>query len=329
MNSEDNERNSDLESNEQQPSERPSNAIIIENINNNNAPSFEQHLQYSIQVIFNESMNILSGECIKRLSLISTSIHNIVKPFIETNFTFSLSEYPFGFYPPDERRLTHYLPKRVCDVYLSQVTLSPNEINDPIKQKFLNNLTHLEFESIFNAPIYNLPNNVTRLKLGNYFNFPVGVHNLPNKLTHLEFSWKFNQPISSLPHTIISIKFGDNFSQSVSTSNLPPNLRFLEFGTGFDLPIESLPSNITNLIFSYRFNQSVGIHNLPNKLTHLQFSTCFNTPLLTLPPSVVQVTFQGDPPKFNHPVSHLNPKIKFQTIDFFEKAIPCEYNPNR
>eukprot|EP01112_Ceratiomyxa_fruticulosa_P007925 TRINITY_DN2063_c0_g1_i4.p2 TRINITY_DN2063_c0_g1~~TRINITY_DN2063_c0_g1_i4.p2 ORF type:complete len:123 (-),score=24.68 TRINITY_DN2063_c0_g1_i4:472-840(-) len=54
---------------------------------------FSQELQYSIQIMFNESMDdVLPSECIKCLSLVSESIHNTVKPVIEKNYLFILCD---------------------------------------------------------------------------------------------------------------------------------------------------------------------------------------------------------------------------------------------
>eukprot|EP01112_Ceratiomyxa_fruticulosa_P013471 TRINITY_DN3790_c0_g1_i2.p1 TRINITY_DN3790_c0_g1~~TRINITY_DN3790_c0_g1_i2.p1 ORF type:complete len:272 (-),score=37.97 TRINITY_DN3790_c0_g1_i2:278-1015(-) len=226
----------------------------------------ERLLQYSIQVIFNESFhNILPFECVKCLSLVSKSIHNTVKSFIEANYWFNLDSV--------DKRVTHYLPIKVFDIVnLSQITLSPNEINDTIKQKFLNSITHLKFHRNFNSPIYN------RLLLPN--------------LQQLYFSQDFNYPISA--------------------HNLPCNITLLQLGHFFNQPISSLPSSIKHLAFSWCFNQPLSTSNLPQSLTHLFVSRRFNQPLPSLPLSVVEVTFRGANPCFNHSVAHLNPNIKFQ-----------------
>eukprot|EP01112_Ceratiomyxa_fruticulosa_P008159 TRINITY_DN2109_c1_g1_i2.p1 TRINITY_DN2109_c1_g1~~TRINITY_DN2109_c1_g1_i2.p1 ORF type:complete len:224 (+),score=35.28 TRINITY_DN2109_c1_g1_i2:341-1012(+) len=215
-------------------------------------------LQYGVQVIFNESMNILSIRCIKCLSLVSKSIHNnVIKPYIERNYWFDLRNA--------DKRVTHYRPKKIRDILgLSQVTLSPSEKNDPIKQSYLNSITHLEFHMYFDKPI---------------------------------------------------------------ETPLPPNVTFLKFGVAFDQPIKDniLPPNLTHIEFSFYFNKHIS--SLPDKITHIQFGRYFSQPLTTLPPSVVQVTFQGIPPKFNHPVSHLNPNIKFQVMDFQKNIEPYVYKP--
>jgi hypothetical protein len=87
---------------------------------------------------------------------------------------------------------------------------------------------NLNLPSCFNQPVghqgcedincpRNLPNSITHLTFGYYFNQPVD--NLPNSITHLTFGESFNQPVNNLPNSIVELVFGFNFCNVVS--NLP------------------------------------------------------------------------------------------------------------
>eukprot|EP01112_Ceratiomyxa_fruticulosa_P019467 TRINITY_DN6374_c0_g1_i1.p1 TRINITY_DN6374_c0_g1~~TRINITY_DN6374_c0_g1_i1.p1 ORF type:complete len:106 (-),score=19.25 TRINITY_DN6374_c0_g1_i1:162-479(-) len=103
----------------------------------------EFSLQYCIQVILNEDFqHILPFECTMCLSIVSKSIHNTVKPSIEKNYWFNLSS--------TKKRIVHYLPRRILDIVnIRQLTFEPTETNDSIKQRYLNNITHLKFHMFF------------------------------------------------------------------------------------------------------------------------------------------------------------------------------------
>ena len=98
------------------------------------------------------------------------------------------------------------------------------------------------FYSIFNKSVDNLPNSITNLTFGRYFNQLVDAtrknkiftgapknnivfdgDNLPNSLTHLTFGFSFNKSVDNLPNSITHLKFGWNFNQQVN--NLPMNIK--------------------------------------------------------------------------------------------------------
>jgi hypothetical protein len=76
-----------------------------------------------------------------------------------------------------------------------------NRRNKPwyIKSCYLpNSITHLRLGEYFNQKIdnLNLPNSITHLILGNYNK---RIDNLPNNITHLILEGIFNKPINNLP----------------------------------------------------------------------------------------------------------------------------------
>jgi len=152
----------------------------------------ESFLHYCIRVILNESMNILSIETIKCLSLVSREISTTIKPFIERDYCFVLYH---------DRRLTHYSPQNLKGVQnANQITPSTKKLKtydffiEPIDLSHFTHITHLEFGIHFNTPIDSLlPPNITHLTLGHYFNKPVD--HLPQSITHLTFGPYFEQPL--------------------------------------------------------------------------------------------------------------------------------------
>ena len=63
-----------------------------------------------------------------------------------------------------------------------------------------------------------LPNSLTQLTFGNYFNQPITKEVLSNSLTQLKFEYSFNQPITKevLPNSLIQLTFGSSFNQPIT-----------------------------------------------------------------------------------------------------------------
>jgi len=188
----------------------------------------ESFLHYCIRVILNESMNILSIETIKCLSLVSREISTTIKPFIERDYCFVLYH---------DRRLTHYSPQNLKGVQnANQITPSTKKLKtydffiEPIDLSHFTHITHLEFGIHFNTPIDSLlPPNITHLTLGHYFNKPVD--HLPQSITHLTFGPYFEQPLITLPPNtkLVQFKFNDynnSLKYNHPVSHLNPNIRF-------------------------------------------------------------------------------------------------------
>eukprot|EP01112_Ceratiomyxa_fruticulosa_P010623 TRINITY_DN2818_c0_g5_i1.p1 TRINITY_DN2818_c0_g5~~TRINITY_DN2818_c0_g5_i1.p1 ORF type:complete len:271 (-),score=33.44 TRINITY_DN2818_c0_g5_i1:498-1310(-) len=268
----------------------------------------EASLNYRIQVMINEEMvHILDVEMAKLLSLVSRFISNTVKQYIEDHFYFCMVT---------ERRFTFYQPKCISNVTsISQMNALIRRakfgfgFNECVDLSMFINFTHIRYGWNFNKSIENrLPPNLTRLSFHRSFNQPVDGF-LPNKLTYLKLGYSFS-------HTI---------------SNLPRSLKRLKIRSCFNLPLENLPNGLTHLTLGHYFQQSLE-NKLPQSLTHLTIGSKFNTPIQTLPPKIKQVRFCGSfsPPKFNQPISHLNPNIVFQ-ISYFSHGdfivLPYLYHP--
>ena len=61
----------------------------------------------------------------------------------------------------------------------------------------------------------NIPNYITHLTFGNYFNKEIK-NCIPDNITHLIFGWKFNQEIKDcIPNNVTHLIFGNNFNQVI------------------------------------------------------------------------------------------------------------------
>jgi len=129
--------------------------------------------------------------------------------------------------------------------------------------------------------------NITQLKFDIDFNDIVTCDNLPNGITHLTFGEFFNQPVDKLPDSITHLTFGEFFDQPVD--KLPASITHLTFGEFFDQPVDKLPTSITHLTLGYEFNKP--INNLPNSITHLTLGNDFNKPINNLPNGIIYLKF--------------------------------------
>jgi len=117
-------------------------------------------------------------------------------------------------------------------------------------------VTHLTFDSGFNAPLKNhIPSSVTHLNFGMCFNHPL--HGIPISVTHLTFGLRFNQPLDGIPSSITHLTFGWNFNQPLD-GKIPPSVTHLTFGACFNKSIkDNIPPSVTHLKFGEHFNQTI------------------------------------------------------------------------
>eukprot|EP01112_Ceratiomyxa_fruticulosa_P008600 TRINITY_DN2227_c0_g3_i1.p1 TRINITY_DN2227_c0_g3~~TRINITY_DN2227_c0_g3_i1.p1 ORF type:complete len:298 (-),score=27.67 TRINITY_DN2227_c0_g3_i1:810-1703(-) len=290
----------------------------------------ESPLNYWVQVVVNEDMvHILDVSMAKLLSLVSHSFSNTVKRFIEDNFY---------FFMVGGRRFSFYQPKNIKNVsYIEQINAPiravkfSDSFNLRVDLSAFTNLTHIQYGMRFNQPIENklIPPNLTNLSFNREFNQAVSGL-IFNKLTHLSFGEKFNLPLDGLiAPKLTHLELGYYFNCRID--NLPLSLTHLTLGSMFIQPINGiLPPNIKFLELGFSFNRTIDI--LPPALTHLTLGYSFSLPIQTLPPLVKQVLIKGsgfEHTKFNHPVSHLNPSIKFLfTPAIFKGPVePYKYRP--
>eukprot|EP01112_Ceratiomyxa_fruticulosa_P012575 TRINITY_DN3489_c0_g3_i3.p1 TRINITY_DN3489_c0_g3~~TRINITY_DN3489_c0_g3_i3.p1 ORF type:complete len:193 (+),score=19.88 TRINITY_DN3489_c0_g3_i3:237-815(+) len=180
----------------------------------------EKCIEYWVRTAFHEFPSILCLSSAKSLSLVSRSISNAVKPFIEQNFSFSFKSL-------ERSRFRHYQPLNMVDVKIRK------QINGIAKK--------VKFSYYFNKPI-DLSSfvNITHIEFWYSFNQPVSSKNLPPRLVSLKFGRNFNRKIESLPHTIKEISLGFSFNYPLDNI-LPANLthrKFIQFANRSHPPTE-------------------------------------------------------------------------------------------
>jgi hypothetical protein len=176
-----------------------------------------------------------------------------------------------------------------------------------------NSLTALDFGHFFNQPFYNtsLPTSLNCLRMGYYFNHPLPI--LPSCLKTILLSSQFNQPFSPipLPTALTCLVTGSHFNHALPI--LPDGLKILRLGYCFNTVVDNLPSSLTCLQFGYSFNKRI-LFCLPPHLTDLLFGDSFNQPLVLndgqqciLPDSIQTLQFGFD---FAQPVCFLPSSLK-------------------
>eukprot|EP01112_Ceratiomyxa_fruticulosa_P014443 TRINITY_DN4136_c0_g1_i2.p1 TRINITY_DN4136_c0_g1~~TRINITY_DN4136_c0_g1_i2.p1 ORF type:complete len:684 (-),score=86.31 TRINITY_DN4136_c0_g1_i2:46-2097(-) len=238
------------------------------------------------------------------------------------------------------------LPPRITHLKLSHfydspiISLPPNLISLVLQRGFVrplpNNLLshnlslrYLQLGDGFNSPvsILNLPPNLEHLVFGRLFN--LAVNELPHKITNLTFGNNYNIEISSLPLSLKHLTMGIRFDRPISNlqrnhnlthlvlqggfkhdvSQLPPSLTYLNLGRYVEKDISSLPRGLTRLYLGQRFNGK--LKNLPPQLTHLQLGTFFNQFIPSLPPTLVYLEM---PDKYLHSFHFLPVSIQHLSI---------------
>jgi hypothetical protein len=182
----------------------------------------------------------------------------------------------------------------VCEIVL------PNSI-ESLRLLWIHNKPEMERSVIG----WNLPANLTSLRLGEGFNQKVEGWVLPASLLSIDMECSFNQTITEwclpanllsinmevefdqpvigwvLPNSMTSITLAYYFKQPVIGWILPNNLQILNMGCDFNQPVEGwiLPHSLTTIEMGSYFNQPVCDWILPNSLTSLKLGDAFNQPI--------------------------------------------------
>jgi len=148
------------------------------------------------------------------------------------------------------------------------------------------NSFHLEHEKSM------LPENLSDLELGMYFNEKIPQGFLPQSLKRLKFGFCFNQQIEKdvLPNGLTDLVFGFHFNQQIPINVLPGSgsLTDLEFDFNFNQLVK-LPANLRNLRFGARYNQPINRGFLPESLRNLRFGRLFNQKLVGCLPKKLEI----------------------------------------
>ncbi|GAM16941.1 hypothetical protein SAMD00019534_001160, partial [Acytostelium subglobosum LB1] len=143
-------------------------------------------------------------------------------------------------------------------------------------------LTSLTFGPYFDDMIYpgSLPDSITRITFSHMHNHGIHVDGLPKSLTKLKFGYTYNKTllVGALPAGLQSLSFGHSFNQSITVGSLPSTLRSLTFGDKFvhTSSIQHwLPSSVTKLKLGKMSALAPGAL-VSSSLTKLSFTFNYN-----------------------------------------------------
>ncbi len=149
--------------------------------------------------------------------------------------------------------------------------VSNNKTENKPKRYSINNLTII-------------PNDVTYLEFGYYFNQSLKEGLIPKSVTHLTFGKHFNQLLkeNDIPDSVIHLTFGNDFNQPLKKGDIPKSVTHLTFGCYFNQPLKEgdIPNSVTHLTFGHYFNQPLNKDNLPINIIELILNTKFNNELI-------------------------------------------------
>ena len=138
-----------------------------------------------------------------------------------------------------------------------------------------------DYYSEIDIPDYSIviPDSVTSLTLGYFFNAKLNKENISSSLKELEFGERFNRKIYNhdLPSSLIDLTFGKAFNQKINPGGIPNSVKSLEYGEDFAQPInKSIPDSVTHIKFGRSFNVAIEKDDIPDSVTHLQLGVEFN-----------------------------------------------------
>ena len=102
------------------------------------------------------------------------------------------------------------------------------------------------------------PTTLIDLTLGESFDAPFTVSNLPDSLTHLRFGDAFDRPLTKLRDGITYLSFGKYFDHDLS-GVLPNTLKYLRLGQRFNQSLGKgvLPKGLQTLVISTKFYEDL------------------------------------------------------------------------
>ena len=105
-------------------------------------------------------------------------------------------------------------------------------INNQLSLNFINkmnNIIYIKLLTIINNKIIEIPNNVTHLTFGYYYNQKTEI---PNNVIHLTFGFDYNQK-TEIPNSVTHLSFGRDYNQKTE-----------------------IPNSVTHLTFGFCYNQN-------------------------------------------------------------------------
>lgn len=208
-----------------------------------------------------------------------------------------VGEYATG---PDE---LDKLDKSMFPESLESITFNHGYSYPITKDTLPPGLKRLIFKRNFNKSLCSLPESLTYLKLGDYFNNPLIPGIFPPTLTYLDMGYSFNHPLipGHFPPSLTNLKLSNCFDHPLEHGIFGIKLQCLDFGNAWNhpLPHEILPCGLVKLKFGKAFNQSLDSVMITN-LTYLDLGG-FNQPLDKLP-GILLENLQHLIYRTNHPI---------------------------
>eukprot|EP01112_Ceratiomyxa_fruticulosa_P004658 TRINITY_DN151_c0_g1_i3.p1 TRINITY_DN151_c0_g1~~TRINITY_DN151_c0_g1_i3.p1 ORF type:complete len:635 (+),score=68.33 TRINITY_DN151_c0_g1_i3:107-2011(+) len=285
----------------------------------------------------------LSLNSVMYLSLTSSVLSKVIRPFINDNLLFRFQEArQFEIYTPKNIKVSSQVDNYPDFVKFIKFEHDFNfAVGTPPAQ-----LTHLYLGWTYNKPLPKLPSTLTHLHFSSYFNQTIT--SFPPNLVQLELSHHFNKPLPKLPSTLLHLKLGFDYNEPIS--ELPPNLQHFELSYRFTRPLPSLPSSLTylsipgdyqqplklpsNLLF-FEFGGKLSQHFLstlsqkltqlilkhfgyyaykfPHSLKHLSLDYDISQPVV-FPPNLITLTLSG---KYNHPLNNNSLPQSLQQLSLY------------
>lgn len=152
----------------------------------------------------------------------------------------------------------------------------------PVLNLLPQSLTTLHLGAFFDSQLEVgcLPPTLTDLNVGLKFNQKIQALALPSRLLklHLGFSYDHTFEVGVLPNSLTSLIFSELYKSFIVPNVLPSNLQVLKFGLFFSQEnlTDILPQNLKELRLHGQYNKIINIHSLPLSLNVLAIcDECF------------------------------------------------------
>ncbi|KAM9990378.1 hypothetical protein ACTFIY_006426 [Dictyostelium cf. discoideum] len=168
--------------------------------------------------------------------------------------------------------------------YLQIQKLSMLKINDTTTTT-TSTIKHLEIRRLNNSKLNfietPLPNSLTKLTIGEGYEYPLTIDMVHDgiKCLNIGYKWNFNISNNTTPTSLTQLTLGDCYNQPFTNESLPNNIKILKLGRDFNQfsSLENLNPNIHTLKFNNNFNNLISCElKLPNSITTLEFGDQFN-----------------------------------------------------
>ncbi|KYQ92509.1 phospholipase/carboxylesterase family protein [Tieghemostelium lacteum] len=185
------------------------------------------------------------------------------------------------------------LSGKACEVEDITFSANFNESTETLSQLMsVKSLRSIKFEKQTYSLSMSSYTSLVKLSLGQHFDKPIKVGDLPPNLKFLDLGRLCNSPIEigALPVSLEELVMSFDWELDIPIGMLPPQLQRLTLGSNFDKPIGKgvLPDSLKKLKLGLRFNSPI---ILPPNLTHFS-KYYFMTQTIDFPPSVIKRKFR-------------------------------------